>query len=64
MKPSFYLMRPKDVIPTCKQMGLIYSIPCKDCEIKYISVRLNVPLRQDKKNNREVYGWQKQKIQL
>ena len=31
-----YLMRPKDVIPTCKQTGVIYSIPCKECEIKYI----------------------------
>ena len=27
---------PKHVIPACKQTGVIYAIPCKDCETKYI----------------------------
>ena len=31
-----YLMRLKDAIPTSKQSGVIYSIPCKDCRTEYI----------------------------
>jgi len=31
-----YLMKPKDRLPTVKQTGVVYSIPCKDCEVEYI----------------------------
>ena len=56
-----FKMRPKDMIQACKQTGLVYSIPCKDCETKYIG-ETGRSLETKKKNTREVYGWQKQKI--
>ena len=30
------LMHPKDRKPNLEQTGVFYSIPCKDCEIKYL----------------------------
>ena len=40
------------------------SMQTNGCDLLNPMVRLDVPLRQDKKNTREVYGWQKQKIRL
>ena len=40
MKPVFtlrsQLMRPKDALGELKQSGVVYSIPCKDCDVEYI----------------------------
>ena len=40
MKPNSTLRMalswPKDEIPQEKQVGVIYSIPCGECEVKYI----------------------------
>ena len=30
------LSRPKDTIPISKRTGVVYNIPCKDCDISYI----------------------------
>ena len=39
-KPMFklrsQLMRPKDALGELKQSGVVYSIPCKDCDVEYI----------------------------
>ena len=29
-------MRPKDVLGELKQSGVVYSIPCEDCDVEYI----------------------------
>jgi hypothetical protein len=31
-----YLMKPKDKLPHLDQTGVVYSIPCQDCDVKYI----------------------------
>ena len=40
MKPMFtlrsQLMRPKDALGELKQSGVVYSIPCEDCDVEYI----------------------------
>ena len=40
MKPIFtlrsQLMRPKDALGELKQSGVVYSIPCEDCDVEYI----------------------------
>ena len=40
MKPMFtlrsQLMRPKDALGELKQSGVVYSVPCEDCDVKYI----------------------------
>ena len=40
MKPMFtlrsQLMRPKDAFGELKQSGVVYSIPCEDCDVEYI----------------------------
>ncbi len=30
------LTKPKDSIPTLKKTGVVYRIPCKDCDVQYI----------------------------
>ena len=40
MKPMFtlriQLMRPKDALGELKQSGVVYSIPCEDCDVEHI----------------------------
>ena len=40
MKPMFtlrsQLMRPKDALGELKQSGVVYSIPCEDCDVEYM----------------------------
>ena len=40
MKPMFtlrsQLMRPKDALGELKQSGVVYGIPCEDCDVEYI----------------------------
>ena len=28
-------MKPKDPIPTLKKTGVVYRVPCKDCDVQY-----------------------------
>ena len=30
------MRRPKDPLQTLKQTGVVYAIPCKDCDVEYI----------------------------
>ena len=42
------------MIPTCKQTGVIYSIACKDCEIKYIGATGRFLETRQKEHQRSV----------
>ena len=52
-KPGQVLTRVKDKVPMDKQIGIVYSIPCSDCNIQYIGKQA-VHYRQENKNINEV----------
>ena len=33
---NYLMRRPKDPLQTLKQTGVVYAIPCKDCDVEYI----------------------------
>ena len=48
------LTRVKDNVPMDKQTGIVYAIPCSDCNIQYIRETSRALYRQENKNVNEV----------